>query len=284
MQTIRENYRILTINGEKKFFYYRKSRIPKGKGKFREIYIPSEEYKALLCEYIPYLSDLLNKSDDVKLNHAFLNDRNCVTNAMMHIGYKYCLSFDIKNFFDNIKKHHLSWLVNEKILDILLINGSPRQGLPTSPILSNIAFIKIDKEIYKDISVPYNVVYSRYADDIYFSFNEINLKKIIIRKIKNIFQKYQFEINDRKTTFQLAKNGNIIITGISVSQQEIRPTRKTLKKIRAAKHQLCQLTNYFCKGDAQELKLQQKRVDGLLEWSKCKLPRKSFNTGENNGK
>lgn len=274
MKRSKECYRIVNIDGEVKKFTYYKSKIPKGFRKFREIYIPSLEYKKLLQSYIPYLSNLLKENDQLKVNHAFLNDKNCITNANEHIGYLYCLSFDIKNFFDNIKKDHLSWLVDTKILDLFLIDGSPKQGLPTSPILSNIAFLKIDSEIYTEIVSPYDIVYTRYADDLYFSFNDLNLRKIITRRIKNIVNKYSFELNERKYSFQKRKNGNIVITGISVTENGVKPTRKTLRNLRAAKHRLEKFEHKYQNSENNErISKQQQKVNGLISWSECKLPK-----------
>jgi len=65
-----------------------------------------------------------------------------------------------------------------------------------------------------------------------------------------------FIINNNKTKFQNYKNGRRVITGVGVDNTGVYPTRKTIKRIRAAAHQ-----------DNEP------QLNGLLEWSKCKLPK-----------
>jgi hypothetical protein len=74
--------------------------------------------------------------------------------------------------------------------------------------------------------------------------------------ITNIVNKAGFKVNKSKTKIQSAKNGRIIITGVAIDNKGVHPTRKTLKKIRAAKHS----------GN-------KKSLSGLIEWSKCSLPK-----------
>ena len=166
---------------------------------------------------------------------------------------------DLANFFDSIKREHVSKLIDESILDLCLIEDSPKQGLPTSPLIATIAFLKCDEAILNTLNK--DIVYTRYADDLAFSFNDKSIHHQLISEVTQIAESNGFLINSNKTKFQSYKNGRRIITGIGVDNDKLYPTRKVIRKIRAAKHQKKKYS-YL----------------GLLEWAKCKPP-KNYKTG-----
>lgn len=244
---------------------YRIAKIPKGNGKFRKIFIPSEEFSQTLRNKLDVLDAILMKVDFAKVNHAFLHHRNCVTNATQHIGYEYCLSLDIEDFFDSITEDHVKGIIDDELIKLVFVdqempfpaNRILGQGLPTSPVVSNIAFAKVDNEIMQLVEMlNQDIVYTRYADDLVFSFNEIKFKDIIYKRVNKILKKNGFTLNLRKTKLQKATNGNIIITGLAVNKNGVFPTRKTKKKIRAAQHQV-----------------NENSLNGLRGWAMCKIPK-----------
>lgn len=103
----------------------------------------------------------------------------------------------------------------------------------------------------------YFIAYTRYADDITISTNN----KDLIYEIKNIFPHLVaangYNINPKKTRIQKFSFGNRAITGVSISNDKIKPTRAVLKKLRASRHQ----KNLF-------------NIRGLEEWCKLKLPKR----------
>ena len=236
---------------------YTTVKIPKSKKKFRLIHIPDPDYMNFLKSQIVdlekiYLLNVLHQCD-----HAFVKGRNCVTNASEHIGMKYFLTIDIDSFFDSISIDHLENYIDRSILDLLMIEGCLPQGFPTSPCLSNIAMIRIDSAIFDFIkSEKLDVIYTRYADDLTFSSNDSHSLEKMLSKVLAILRFFNLKINNKKTKRQNLKNGRILVTGVAIYGGDIFPTRKTLKKIRAARHQ--------------------KNLDslnGLLEWSLCKKPK-----------
>jgi hypothetical protein len=231
--------------------------ISKKNGKFRRIFSLYRKQKFQLRELIPHLEKVLLQHDVHKVNYAFIRNRNCVENAMQHIGYKYVVSMDLENFFETVNRGHVSKYLNEEIMDQCFISGAPQQGLPTSPLIANLAFLDCDKAIL-DALKKYNIpsVYTRYADDLVVSFdNKRDIGKVIFI-LSNIANKAGFKINKKKTKIQNINNGRIIINGLAIDNKGVSPTRKTLKKIRAAKHQ---------NNKASLL--------GLTEWAKCNLPK-----------
>ena len=233
-------------------------KIDKGNGKKRTVYAVNNDFKIQLKNCLPYLENRLNELDKTHLNFAFEKHKNCVQGALNHIGFKYTLTMDLVNFFDSIKREHVSELIDKSILDLCLIEETPKQGLPTSPLIASIAFLKCDEAIANILNK--NIVYTRYADDLAFSFNDLSIQYQLISEVTQIVESNGFLINTNKTKFQSYKNGRRIITGIGVDKDRLHPTRKILKKIRAAKHQRKKYS-YI----------------GLLEWAKCKPPKTSKN-------
>lgn len=239
---------------------YKISRIPKGNGKFRQIYVPSDEYKAELRTLIPGLERILDRLDIRRSNYAFQKGRNCVLNALQHTGYDYTLSMDIEDFFNSIHAGHLTGLITSEHMDRCLIDGNPKQGLPTSPLIATIAFLRCDDEIYHALSkLNIKFSYTRYADDLIVSFDGFHHSTAISFIVKQAVARHGFRINLAKTRIQSSKNGRRVITGIALSSDGPCATRRTNRKLRAAQHQ------------ANTASLR-----GLREWSSCKLPRAMF--------
>ena len=231
--------------------------ISKKNGKFRRIFSIHKEQKQELRKLIPILENILLKHDKNKVSYAFIKNRNCVEHAMQHIGHKYTISMDLENFFESVNVDHVNSYLDDYIIDQCFISGAPQQGLPTSPLIANLAFLECDQKIlYTLNNYHIEAKYTRYADDLVISFdNKKDIGKVIFL-ISNIVNDAGFKINKKKTKIQNINNGRIIITGVGIDNKGLYPTRKTIKKIRAAKH----------KNNLTSIK-------GLQEWAKCKLPR-----------
>lgn len=238
-----------------KNFLYTKIYIKK-QNKVRTIYNPTDSYKALLKSFIPLLEEVQAMYFLDNYDHAFVKNRNCVTNASMHINNQYVLGFDIQNFFESIPFKLINY-IDKQLLSLMLVDGKVVQGFPTSPYLANIAMGNIDSKIAKALyGIDKKIVYSRYADDLTISFKKLSQKENIQEQILEILKEAGFKINNNKTKLQDKSNGRAIITGVGVSFTGVHPTRKSLKKLRAANHQ---------KKHYSAL--------GLNEWVKCKMPK-----------
>ena len=171
--------------------------------------------------------------------HGFMPLRSNVTNAIKHIGFDYTASFDLKNFFDTITIDSVKKYINDdNILKSCFVNGRLPQGFSTSPIISNIAMIDFDEEILINIhKLTTDIVYTRYADDLTFSFNDKNFFGLIRNIVSEVTHKYGLIVNKKKTKFFNSGSGNRTVTGISVGKEEIHVPRHIKRKMRAAKHQ-----------------------------------------------
>ena len=223
------------------------SKISKRNGKFRTIYIPNKQEAFTLKTLKRKLDWLYLKLGIPESVHGFVYGRNAVTNASKHINLNYTICMDLEDFFDNIRADHLKD-VPEKILAYTLVNGAPRQGLCTSPTLSNIAMIEFDRW-----AETLDCVYTRYADDITISGNNLEELRRIKDELEQKLGEMGFRLNN-KTKLQSSKGGRRIITGLSVDK-DVRRTRKIARKLRAALHQK-----------------NEESARGLKEWERCPIP------------
>ena len=238
-------------------FSYNIAKISKRNGKYREVYMPNEAYKSYLRQLIPQLQKIYQQNVIYESDHGFVHNRNCVTNASVHIEPRYVLTVDIKDFFDSVSYKALRKYIPNVLLADIIVNDKVPQGFPTSPIVANIAMIDIDKLIVESLGRRNpNIKYSRYADDLTFSFDSIIEKELVFSEVVKIFKGFGLKLNNKKTKLQDKNNGRAIITGIGVSYHTVHPTRKSLKKLRSAMHQK-----------------NENSIIGLREWVLCKYPK-----------
>lgn len=244
---------------------YRVAKIPKkGKG-FRKIYIPSKNLKKKLRGYLKDYEKHLDSLLGEELNdtmHGFRSRKNCCTAAHQHIGFDCTVILDIQEFFDNCSKE----AVREQFKGASNLCFSPEgflaQGFPTSPVLANMCLVPALKEL-KMLFTPLlgNYALTVFADDIQVSFNlgtqeMFYLENTVKQIVKTVMNKYSFTVKDSKTRVRYAKHGFRRILGVNCGDDKLYPSRKTNRKIRAAKHQ--------CNHQS---------LGGLVTWSKCLLPR-----------
>lgn len=245
---------------------YTETKLPKkGKG-FRKIVRPSPELKKYQRGVLKKLNaDIEKRIGELDLVvNGFRPNKNCVTAAKQHIGFDCTIIMDIQDFFDNCFNKDIAkvYPVIEMYPRLFHKDGYCAQGFVTSPALSNIcispALYKINSLLKLSLD---KYAFTTYADDIQISFNLIedtgyNRQNSIIALVKGVLESYNFKIKDSKTRIRYAKHGFRRILGINVGDTEIRASRRTMRKIRAAQHQ----GNYHSEG-------------GLKTWAKCLEPK-----------
>ncbi|BAF60648.1 retron-type reverse transcriptase [Pelotomaculum thermopropionicum SI] len=231
-------------------------KIPKKNGKYRTIYAPDAEEKRALRGIVGILNQKCQHVCDPAAVHGFMPLKSPVTNALAHVGRKYTVSFDLEDFFDTVTPEKASKCLTKEQKELVFVDGAARQGLPTSPAVANLAATDMDRAILKWIEKSgKSVVYTRYADDLAFSFDDPELIPVIQKKVPEIIRRSGFRVNTDKTTVQAAVAGRRIICGVAVDDEGVHPTREVKRRLRAAKHQ------------GNELE-----AAGLEEWCKLKVP------------
>lgn len=227
-------------------------KIPKRSGGFRTIYAPDAKESRRFRNKLPRLTKHLVRICGDLPCHGFMPNRSPVTNAQQHVGFQWSLSFDLKDFFDSVTYQHLERRLPGMQVDRLLVDGAARQGLPTSPLLANIAAAPMDRSILAGLAA--GVVYTRYADDLTFSSDDRTQLEAIKVWLPAVVTAHKFILNTAKTRLQSAAFGRRVITGVAVDAG-LHPTRSVRKKLRAARHQ----GNH-------------KAARGLEEWCQLKSP------------
>lgn len=241
-------------------------KIRKRSGGVRTVVCPSARRKAACRALIARFTSFAQPLSPPGVVHGFMPLRSPVTNARMHVGFRYTLTMDLKDFFDSVRWEKMDPrpATDGDARKAILHEGVARQGLPTSPILANIAAATMDREIIAlngghdatVADVQMRFAYTRYADDLTFSFDHPALGAVLIRRVTEIAKKHGFAVNTEKTRLQAAEAGRRIVTGIAVGDGDIYPTRAAKRRLRAARHQGAY-----------------SHAAGLAEWCRLRQPR-----------
>lgn len=229
-------------------------RISKRNGKYRTIYAPDPEEMRAYRDLLPALLEIAKTHCPDEVVHGFMPGRSPITNAAAHVGYDHTVCFDLEDFFDTVTWRHLLGLIPEDLVEKVTYDGAARQGLPTSPLVSNIAASTLDKRLLT-FTKPRGIVYTRYADDLTFSTNDQAVLPDLDLQVRLSVDDCRFRLNHKKTRVQHARAGRRIITGVGVDDSGLHPTRKVRRRLRAATH-----------------KRHRASAAGLREWCKLKPP------------
>ena len=213
--------------------YYRKVEIEKKNGGIRELLIPAMKLRLIQRWILKNILYELRISDQAM---GFRKEHSIATNAKAHLGKKCVVNMDMKDFFPSITQEQVFRVfyyygytieVSYILSRLCTYEGRVPQGAPTSPYLSNIICLKLDKRLYR-VAEKYQAVYTRYADDLTFS-SDYDIKNIVI-PVKKIIEDEKFFINERKTRIQYNYQRQEV-TGVVVSGDKIRVKKKYKKKI-----------------------------------------------------
>lgn len=214
-------------------YFYREFQIPKRNGGNRIISAPMPSI--LECQYW-IKKNILDKYESHFATHGFQKNKSIVSNAEIHVLNNSILKIDIENFFPSIKINRVINFFNRlgytKQVSLALskfctLNDSLPQGAPTSPILSNLVNKKLDVRLYS-LARKFNFLYSRYADDLTFSSNKVPRR--FIKYVEDILNDEGYRVNHKKTL--LKNSGKKIVTGVSISNNQISLPRKYKRELR----------------------------------------------------
>jgi hypothetical protein len=174
---------------------YRRFTIPKNSGGEREICAPKRQ---LLWVQRKILDEVLSKVPPHSAAHGFVGGRSIVTNAGLHRGARLLVKFDLMDFFPTIHYYRVLGLfarlgypvgdarfsssdtstnLAPTLARLCCWTADPRafggvvlpQGAPTSPAISNLVCRRLDARL-TGLAQRKGAVYTRYADDLTFSF------------------------------------------------------------------------------------------------------------------
>lgn len=220
--------------------HYRTFEIPKANGKVRQIQSPRTMMKVVQYFLLDYILFRLPVHPSAT---AYSEGCSVKANATVHVGQKYVANIDVSDFFPSLNIRTVFGQLLEaglKINTAFLVarvcsyKGGLPQGAPTSAALSNIVLFGFDEKL-TDICEAIGVRYTRYADDITFSGDNITLIKSVISKAREELARLNLKINDGKTRI-FGPSSRKVVTGVVVNVWP-QPSRRERRNLRAALHQ-----------------------------------------------
>ncbi len=227
--------------------YYKTKKIPKNNGKTRTIFIPSYTLK-IVQRWI--LNNILYKLKPSDYSMAFRKNTkknfryDIKQNAFYHLNTLYGLSIDLCDFFPSITSNKVYQVFKDIgynstastiLTNLCTLDGVLPQGAVCSPALSNLICVSLDSRLV-GLCAKRDILYTRYADDMYFSCDNKGLLLKIFPVIESIIKYEGFEINKNKLHFHTPRNKKLI-TGIVVvpckDKYELKASKQLKKRIRA---------------------------------------------------
>ena len=239
---------------------YHSFNVPKRGGGERKISAPNSQLRWVQRKI---LDDILSKVSTHNACHGFVPGRSTVTNAQPHVGSELILKFDLQDFFPTIHYHRVQGLFQSlgypatktrfhtskdsrevaPTLARLCVFASDHtrfgggvlpQGGPTSPVISNLICRRMDARL-TGLAENQGGVYTRYADDLTFSFKEVNFNIGRFRWwVDQVCHQEGFLVNHSKDR-TIRKSQRQVVTGIVVNDT-MRIPRRDRRRFRAIIH------------------------------------------------
>jgi RNA-directed DNA polymerase len=218
---------------------YREFSLKKKNGSERSIAVPARR----LMHVQKRLAALMQAVAKTKPSaHGFVKKKSIVTNAQQHVDRDktYLFNIDLKDFFPSISFFRVRGVfmappfsfthsVATVLAHLCCWKGVLPQGAPTSPILSNLVCRGLDGDLQK-LAHECRATYTRYADDISFSFTAKSMRHLPERivkigegsyavgeSLKEIIDAHSFSIHPDKVRLH-SKHGRMEVTGITVNE------------------------------------------------------------------
>ncbi len=223
---------------------YRRFTIPKRAGGKRTILAPDDRLKAVQRTI---LRRLLRRLSCHPAAVGFERDHSIVSNALCHVAQAVVVRMDIKDFFqstpaDRVERYfrRIGWNADAARLLVRLCtyDGGLPPGAPTSPRLSNLVNYNLDARL-AGLAETCHAVYTRYADDMTFSFETDDAAAIhcVIGMTKYIVGQEGYTLHQGRKLRIYREHNRQVVTGLVVNERVNLP-RRTRRWLRSVAHHL----------------------------------------------
>lgn len=242
------------VYGKRRSSYYTAFKIKKSSGKLRKLHSVNGRLKELQKIALKALqnTELFKPS---QYSQGFTIGKSIITNASYHSRMKLIIKFDLLDFFPSINFRRVVGMFmappfnfgKEAAVTMGHIaclddgNGTLPQGGVLSPYIANMLCRRLDKRLAKT-GLEHKCKFTRYADDLTFSTNNINKfeKENFKEKIYEIIESENFRANKKKTKILYAKDrqivtGIVVNDGLNVNKKYIKSVRSILHKLESGK-------------------------------------------------
>ncbi len=230
---------------------YKTFQINKKNGGTRTIYSPRYDLKQIQSKLSNELYKIYRQRPSA---HGFCKGKSVRSNADRHLDKKFIFNIDLKDFFDTIhfgrvknlftsQPFNFSHSVSTILAHICCFDNKLPQGSPCSPVISNMIAWKMDAQL-QHLAKLKNCTYTRYVDDMSFSFTVSTKSKLPSEIIEfsddvaspgdvlhQIIKDNGFKVNYEKVRLN-DKNSRMEVTGVTVNEFPNVP-RKYVRQIRS---------------------------------------------------
>ena len=222
---------------------YETTAIAKRNGGKRILHVPDRATKHLQRKLLQRLIGRLSIHDNV---HGFRKGHSIVDNAAEHVGREVIVKLDVVDFFPSTNSKRVEGAFrgagfNQKSAAVLTgltcYEGGLPQGAPTSPALSNYVNKNMDAKLDK-LAIGLGARYTRYADDLTFSFSRYLREDIhsLLISTGKILNYYGYRLNSKKKRI-VRQHRQQLVTGLVVNERVNLP-RKTRRWLRSVGHRI----------------------------------------------
>lgn len=178
---------------------------------------------------------------------GFERGHSIVTNALPHVARAVVIHMDVRDFFPSTTARRVRayfrrlgwgrWAAAE-LTRLCTHRGRLPQGAPTSPRLSNLLNYRLDARLER-IAHRFGAAYTRYADDLTFSFERDEPERIrqVIRCAKSVLRACGYRHHRRRKLHIRRQHQCQMVTGLVVNQRPALP-RAVRRRLRAIEHRL----------------------------------------------
>jgi len=200
--------------------------IKKKNGSSRALLVPKKFLKNIQRKI--YKNLLINISLP-KCAHGAIKERSIITNASCHTKKEWVINLDIEKFFNNAHYSRILEVfkglgctneVSKILTGLTTYNYYLPQGAPTSPYLSNLILMNLDRS-FVFLCKKNGLFYTRYFDDITISGNKRTNNEIMKKQYWDIIKREGYRINPKKICIS-HKNEKQKVNNILVNKQKLR--------------------------------------------------------------
>jgi len=234
--------------------------IPKRSGGKRLIMAPKRRLKAIQRKLLEVLVEKLPLSKNA---HAFRRGHSIRTGAEPHVGKRFLLKMDLKDFFPTVTCARVRGLliaygygypvatslavvmteaerqpveVEGMVFHVPVGQRYCVQGTPTSPGICNALLLRLDHRL-AGLAKKRGLVYTRYADDLTFSGALDRAAADYFRRVVNRIVAEEGFVIHRDKTRLMGQGNRQTVTGVVVNRT-LGLSRQERRRLRAAAHQL----------------------------------------------
>ncbi|AMV39346.1 reverse transcriptase family protein [Planctomyces sp. SH-PL62] len=184
-------------------YHYRPIRGAKPDGRERRILAPSPPLKRLQRRL---LDEHLGRLPIHPCATAFHPGASPVFNALPHARGATIVTLDLRDFFEATRAWRVHRFFREQgwsgeplrvLMRLCTFRDGLPQGAPTSPCLSNLVNVRLDEKLRR-LAARSRGIYTRYADDLTFSWVDGGMPGGFQRAVENVLEREGYEIQPRK--------------------------------------------------------------------------------------